>query len=1838
MKNLYSKNQLLKFLVGIVFLTFSIKTTAQIEVEPTGVLFSPESLITNVFLGEGVEVTNLTYDGSEQAVGYFTNGLNDIGLDRGIIMASGFATTAATANTAGGTTGATTGGGTDPDLGPIASGGLNDISRYEITFIPTNDTLQFRYVFASEEYPEYACSPFNDVFGFFLTGPNPAGGNYNGENIALVPDPADPTGQTFTNIPVTINNVNNQGVNPGAGCNFDYAVYYNDNSGSMTLTYDAYLDIFIAQAIVIPCEEYTIKLAVADVGDGAFDTGVFLEAKSFGTGALEVEFASLSLDGTITEDCASAVLTFALPSVVDTDYPIDYTIIGTAENGVDYQQIPLDLTIAQGDSSISVDVIAWEDGIPESVESIGIDVQRDPCNRDTFWLFIRDNGLIPPELGPDTTICQGDSAQLDGTLPIPLPVPPTFSNSTDYPLVTISPNNPPPPGTPPTQSEIQVFGVQPTTLQPGVIKSVCIDIDHNWISDADVFLMGPNGQFIELTTDNGGSGNDYTTTCFTPLSTNDITFGFQAPPSAAPFTGDWMPEGNWEDLWSIQDPLTNGIWTLQLKDDTPGFDGTLLGWSICFNPVYQLFYEWTPAAGLSCTDCPDPMAAPDTTTTYYLTVSDTYGCEVYDSITINVLEQLPPPIVTCGNITDNSIEFCWDAIPGANDYEVNIDDAGWISTIGGLCYTVTGLTLEDTVTVQVIGVADCDGMIDTLSCWTPACTPPGGNIISQTDADCFGANTGSVSVGALGSNPPFQYMIEGIDTNSTGVFNSLPAGNYTVLILDNVNCPFTIPLTIDEPEEIITSEVLVNNAACNGGTDGSVTVTVIGGSSPYTFNWSNTQMDSIATGLPVGEYYVTVSDANGCSTIDTVNVTQPPVMSLTSEFDSVSCNGAADGTATVLVDGGTGPYSFQWDAATSNQTAATAFGLSGGIYTVTVSDQNNCTEEIDVTVIENTALALTTSGTDISCFNGSDGTANVVATGGTGMYTYLWNDASMQTTETAIDLSEGMVTVLVTDSDGCFVTADVMLNQPAALDVSTLTTNVFCNGGNDGQITIITNGGIAPYTYEWSDNPAITDSTRIDLLADDYSITVTDDNGCSEVLNIMIGEPTGMVLSFSPTDANCNGDTDGFAGVNTTGGTSPYTFQWDANANNQTTAIATNLGLGTYFVTVTDDNGCTSVSSVDINEPDLLTLSNSSDDVLCFGNSTGAIDLDILGGTTPYSVSWNGPNGYSSTSEDISSLFSGTYDVLVTDNNGCTTTLNVNIDQPATGIMSSISAPDSICFQGGNGTVSVSVGGGTGPFTYVWNNNETTSTLSNLDGGMYIVTITDSGSCTFIDTTFVIEEEEISINLSQVATLCNNGSDGTATVESIFIGNTNMPITDFNLLWNIGAQTSSTVSGLTGGQTYTVTVTNAMGCTAVESIEIGNPGEIGSRIDNVNDVSCFDGNDGSSTVLGEGGVAPYTYLWNAAANNQITSNATDLAAGNYNVTITDNNGCTTSNTITVGQPPRLVLDFDIDGTDCNGDPSGSASVNVQGGVPAYAYQWSNGATTTRIDSVAGGNYLVTVTDDNGCTIVEEAEVTQPDPLEAQIDAVDVSCHGGRDGEITFFPEGGTAPYTYSLDGVAYNGSDLQIALSAGTYSAYIIDAKGCEKYIGEYTIEEPDPISVDLGETVIIQYGEPVTLNPIVTGGFGILSYSYNPEDSTTLNCLNCENPLATPTYATDYELLVTDENGCTGEAWLRVIVEKDWPVYVPTGFSPNNDGNNDVLLIHGNNIGKILAFRVYDRWGEMVFEDLEYEYDPTDITRGWDGRFKEEDLNSGVFVWYVEVEYVDGTSKLFKGNTTLIR
>ena len=1499
---------------------------AQISVEPA-IVFTPEDLIENVFLGDGVEVTNINFNGSAQAVGLFNNGQNDIDIANGIIMSTGFARDAAKKNTTPDNGGSPPGAASDdPDLADIANEGLEDVVIYEITFIPTADTLRFRYVFASEEYPEWACSNFNDVFGFFISGPG-INGPYtnNAENIALIPDPADPSGLTFTNLPVTINNVNDQGIDPAGGCFSDFSVYYNSIPNGNTPTFDGYLDVFTAQAIVQPCLPYTIKLAIADRGDPDYDTAVFLEAKSFGTGALQVETTTLSLDNSIAEGCADGAVTFSLPNVPMMDIPLDYTIFGTATNGVDYALIPSDTFIPAGQQSITIPIIAFEDGTTEPLESISFDVQRDICNRDTFTVFISDLQILPPSLRTDTSICQGEPVQLDGTLPINLPPPLIFNNDTDLPIATISNNEPPQPGQQPTISNINVSGVQPTELQEGMIKAVCIDIEHFWTADVDVFLFSPDGLFIELTTDNGGSGQNYTATCFTPLSTDTIHFGSQAPNTAAPFTGDWHPEGDWSYLYDSPKPLaSNGTWQLFVKDDQTGIDGTLLNWSICFNPVYRLAYEWAPSAGLSCADCPDPMAMPDTTTTYVLTVTDTYGCQVQDSITIDVEPVLEAPQnLNCNTITNNSIEFSWDAVNSANGYEVNVDGQGWMpASPGPLSHLVNNLTLNDTVTIEVRAIGPCGGNSVLLTCNTPPCTPPGTMINTVTPASCLGVNDGFASFSAMGANPPFTFTINpGGQSNMTGNFTGLAAGDYQLEVLNAINCPARLNFTINAASGISGNPVIINDALCKDQASGLATFSMSNGQAPYDFMWSDSQVDSIAIALAAGTYTATITDAIGCQFIDSLVINEPDSLELSFSATPVSCNGANDGVASAMGAAGTAPYSYNWDSNTSNQMNSTAINLAGGTYTVTLTDDNGCQLVDSIMVPENTAILPTLDITNVSCFGGADGSVTADATGGAGNYSYQWNDPAMQNGATAINLSANAYEVTVTDVDGCTAIAPFVIDEPPPLLVQLSTTDLLCADSSNGSALLIVSGGTVPYTYFWSDSTTISDSIRIDLPAGDFAVTISDGNRCDTIINFTINAPP--VIELTPIDAllGCTSGDSGTIAILAAGGTAPYSYQWDASANFSTNDTVFNLLPGTYLVTVSDANGCAAVDSAQV----------------------------IL--ASPVAI-----------------------------------------------------------------------------------------------------------------------------------------------------------------------QTQTT------------------------------------------DIACF------------------------------------------------------------------------------GEQNGTATASISGGRPPYTLLWSNGDTSTSPINLSGGTYFLTVTDADGCPSIDSISILEPPPILIDVANDTISCTDVLDGELLINAEGGTPGYQYRLDSSFLSSQNTFLGLPPKTYTITVEDSNGCIERTTAVVADRP-PFSVELGEDIVLQLGDSIQLFPVRSNGVGRLLYSWSPQDST-VRCVepgpNCFAPWLVTQNTASFVVTAIDENGCIATDRITIFIEKDRQVHVPTGFTPNGDNVNDLLLVHGQRGNKVLVFRVYDRLGELLFEAKDFEVNDNMI--GWDGNFRGEPMNPGVFVWYAEIEFIDGFRQLYKGNTTLLR
>lgn len=1776
--------------------------------------YTPTNLITDVFLGEGVRVLNVQFNGEPIAVGYFSGGQSTIGIDRGIVMTTGQAVGGAgrfgpadVGRNQASTNNPSTA--TCPSLKALTSNTIEDVATYEITFIPTSDTLRFRYCFASEEYPEYGCSDYNDIFGFFITGP----GYPTPTNIALIPG---------TNLPVAINNIHPIDPTPETpNCTPLNVPYFRNNDVTDNQpVYDGYTTVFTAEAVVVPCATYTIKLAIADVRDQIYDSGVFLEAKSFGTGSLKAEVITPSINGIIAEDCEKATLRFTLPEPAKQNVVVDVRIFGTATPGVDLQALPPTFVIPQGQTFIDIPLIALSDNRTEAMERLFFDVRVNPCQRDTISIGISDNLLKSPKL-TDTLLCVGASPtiKLDGSVPVQVPPPPTFSNTADFDIYKVlfqpvkSPNSP-----------IVVSGVTPTVLGPNVLRSVCINVNHDYTDDLDIFLIAPNGKRIILSSDNGGNGNNYTNTCFTPTASTKITAG------TAPFTGNFAPEEPFSDLYGSP---VNGTWRLNIIDDQFGINGTLLDWTINFEPSYKVDYTWTPNSNISCTTCPTVDVNPPQTTTYHLKVSDSYGCAFTDSAKVEVKAPLIAPIVSCADTGLTSVTFAWTTtVPGALGYEINLNNTGWNPAPVPSLLEVNNLSPSTPVNLKVRaigGPVECSPLVANRTCVNCADISASVNV---TMVSCFGGSDGAIRITPTNINPPYKFKLNN-QANSTGFFNNLPAGTYTYSIIDGSNCEKMFTQTIIAPAAL-TANLDKQDVSCFGKNDGALTVLATGGTGTKTFTWSPTKpATATINGLSPGTYAVTVRDTRGCTTTIAATITQPEALVGATSTVNVKCFGQPTGTISLSASGGNQPYTYKWsNGATSGDLA----NVQAGTYTVTISDVRGCTQTSNATITQPTAISAVPSSTPVKCYGDANGTASVTASGGVGSYLYVWDIG--KTGASVTGLTARTYAVSISDDNGCVLVQSVTVDAPLALSASTAKVDVSCFDGKNGSATATAQGGTGTYTYRWSDAAQQSAPTAINLIAGNYTVTITDQNNCSFTTTASVNQPTALRATFVAKNVHCFGESNGSLEAALKGGTAPYRYAWSSGA---TVASPSGLAAGTYLLTVTDFNACTAVFRDSIGQPPQILLTPLVDSVKCFGANNGAIQTNATGGMPGFSFKWTGPNNFNATGAAIDQLFAGNYDVLVTDLNGCTKNMRVRVEEPAELAIALPAVADTVCFAASNGTAFALPKGGTAPYQYLWTNNQTSATATGLRSDAYSVTVTDLHNCTQTAKTVIRQKAELFTLAAFENPRCRNGVDGTANVTEVFYGPDKVnSLAGFRYVWNTSpAQTTRQALQLKANGTYTVTIYDADGCSAERSVKLGNPDTLVARVPAHEDVKCYGDSTGWAAANGVGGAAPYTYYWGGTVlSGQRDSLARGFPAGLHAVTVTDARGCQATTEVAIRQPPQIQIRMDRSNVKCKDGIDGSVKAVPSGGMSPYRYVWQGGESTAAISQLKAGQYTVTVFDASECQMPQTVEILQPaEPLSGNVKVKDAVCYGAQNGSVEINGIGGTPPYRYTLDQNAWNGSPLQIGLSAGTYLPKVIDDNGCIFELRSVSVQQQPPMVVDLGEDITIDLGNDTTLQAIVSAAVAPYQFTWAREGTQWLSCMDCEAPDVTQLYFTHaFKVAVKDARGCIGEDEIVVRVEKVRRIFVAEGFTPNDDGNNDLLMVHGQTNAKILTFKVFDRWGELVYQAEAFQ--PNDRNIGWDGTFRGAPMDPALFVWVLEVEYLDGSTEILKGNTTLIR
>lgn len=723
--------------------------------------------------------------------------------------------------------------------------------------------------------------------------------------------------------------------------------------------------------------------------------------------------------------------------------------------------------------------------------------------------------------------------------------------------------------------------------------------------------------------------------------------------------------------------------------------------------------------------------------------------------------------------------------------------------------------------------------------------------------------------------------------------------------------------------------------------------------------------------------------------------------------------------------------------------------------------------------------------------------------------------------------------------------------------------------------------------------------------------------------------PAPVVNDVVETPVLCNGGNTGTASVMVSGGTQPFTYQW-SHSLAQITATATFLEAGNYQVTVTDANGCQVIAQAEVTEPDPITISFTPDMVNCFGGNDGTALAQATGGVGPYAYAWStqeqGPT--------IDGLAQGAYQVTATDVNGCTAQSTVNITQPTSAVSVQLTQSYAGCFETTDNEATAVATGGTGTnYTYTWSNGQTNATAIDLAPGTYSVVAVDENNCPVTGTVSVADLEPITFEILVNPPSCYDFTDGALSVTQI-MGGAAQQESDYSFNWSTAHQTVAIVN-LSGGNTYSVTVTDQQGCSAEDSRLLENPDPLVVFVE-ASPALCFGSNDGQAAVsIVSGPNETYTYRWDNNAGAQDTPIATGLVAGTYSVFVTDNEGCTGTGSATVTQPEILNLSFSVQDNGCFGEAKGSITASATGGVGNYTYLWSNGASSNQVTNLQAGQYQLTLTDGNNCVLLRAVDVDQPDALTADIKPTDVACFDGRNGSLDVSVSGGTPPFLYSLNNRDFVGSSNLIGLSAGTYAVYIKDAKGCLFYSQE-TVNEPAEFLLDAGSDVTIVYGDSVQLQPTLQNAQGGVEVIWLAPYEGTLSCNECPMPFARPEYTIDYEVYAIDEKGCEATDLIRVIVDKIKVIEVPTGFTPNGDGANDRLLVHGRPGSRILSFQVFDRWGELIHQDNDFLVNDPNV--GWDGSYKDQALNSGVYLWVLRVLYDDATEEVLRGQTTLIR
>lgn len=739
---------------------------------------------------------------------------------------------------------------------------------------------------------------------------------------------------------------------------------------------------------------------------------------------------------------------------------------------------------------------------------------------------------------------------------------------------------------------------------------------------------------------------------------------------------------------------------------------------------------------------------------YQLIVTDLNGCTHTASYVVaqpatypNVSFSTIP--VSCKGGNDGSIDLTPNGgTPGYNYQWFNASNSVMPITVQDLANIPSG-----SYTVQVTDANGCSisGSVDVAE---PAASIDDNPVL--TNILCFGQNTGAISSGITGGTAPYTYAWS--NSATTPNITAVTAGTYTLTVNDSKGCSASYSYTLTQPNAALAINLTPTPVKCFGELTGQMTSVVSGGTAPYNYAWNTGSTSPSIIGVAAGTYNLTITDAHGCNLSNNATILQPLApLSTSHTHTDVNCYSGNNGTINLTTVGGTTPYTYEWWNSTNQIMTNTTEDLSNmpaSTYFVHVYDGNNCQKLDTITITQPTApIAISAIMDDVNCFGAADGALNATVSGGTIPYNYAWS--SGQTSEDLTGIVAGSYTLTVTDQNGCAKAATFDVTQPlTALNTIITNTAVLCNGGTDGGAQAYASGGTAPYSYAWS-NGASTAGINF-VPAGVYTLTTTDSKGCFSFAGTTIQQPPAPLSAIvNVTDASCYNYSDGSVQLNVSGGTQPYAFVWSNNVEvvlNNPSETLNNLSANNYLVRIRDKNNCEWEQIITVGQPAPFIAQASSTSNLCYGDSTGSIQLVVNGGTTPYTYLWSDGQ----TTQNAVNIPSGNYSVSITDAQGCIVRDTVFVSQPLA-IYVNVDVTNISCIDHTNGAINLTVAGGIQPYSFVWNTGQITEDIDNLDDGTYIVTITDNNSCSRSETVVLLPMDNECVD--PVNTFTPNGDD-----------------------------------------------------------------------------------------------------------------------------------------------------------------------------------------------------------------------------------------------------------------------------------------------------------------------------------------------------------------------------------------------------------------------------------------------------------------------------------------------